>query len=105
MRVALDATPLTLSSGGLARYTAELTRALSENFQDDVFTLMSNQPFPMPEPARNNLTRGGGARSPLERRWWLWGVNRELGRSGCQLFHGTNFEVPYVPPCTIFRPG
>jgi len=97
MRVAIDATPLTLSSGGLARYTAELTRALAENFQDDAFTLMSDQPFLMPEPARNNLTRGGGAGSPLERRWWLWGLNRELSRRGCQLFHGTNFEVPYVP--------
>ncbi|PYT31944.1 MAG: hypothetical protein DMG57_03485 [Acidobacteria bacterium] len=97
MRVAIDATPLTLSSGGLARYTAELTGALVKNFQDDVFTLMSDQPFPMPEPARNHLIRGGGARSPLERRWWFWGLNRELVRSGCQLFHGTNFEVPYVP--------
>ena len=41
MRVAIDATPLTLSSGGLARYTSELTLALSAQFPEDEYTLMS----------------------------------------------------------------
>ena len=48
MRVALDATPLTLSSGGLCRYTYELSRALAREFPDDEFFLLSDQPFPMP---------------------------------------------------------
>jgi glycosyltransferase involved in cell wall biosynthesis len=34
---------------------------------------------------------------PLRRRWWLYGLNRELARRRVDVFHGTNFEVPYVP--------
>jgi glycosyltransferase involved in cell wall biosynthesis len=76
MRVAIDATPLTLSSGGLARYTAELTGALSAQFPEDAFDLVS----PMGQPL-----------------WWLWGVQREMDRLQAEVFHGTNFEVPYLP--------
>jgi glycosyltransferase involved in cell wall biosynthesis len=75
MRVAIDATPLTLSSGGLARYTSELTQALSAQFPEDEYTLISE-----PEPL-----------------WWLLGVQREMTHLGSNLFHGTNFEVPYLP--------
>ncbi|MGC9970367.1 MAG: glycosyltransferase family 1 protein [Bryobacteraceae bacterium] len=82
MRVALDATPLTLSSGGLARYVSELHRALEAAFPEDEFPLVA-----APSLARNFL----------ERRWWLCGLNRELSRRRVDVFHGTNFEVPYVP--------
>ena len=44
MRVALDATPLLLSSGGLARYTAELSVALAENYPADEFVLRFQKP-------------------------------------------------------------
>src|SRR5260221_113951 len=97
MRVALDATPLVLTSGGLARYTAELSRALADRYPEDEFVLLSDQAFTMPEPHRGNLRAGGHPRNALERRWWLWGVEREMDRLGCLLFHGTNFEVPYLP--------
>jgi hypothetical protein len=40
---ALDATPLSLTSGGLCRYVSALSRALAESFPDDIFVLMSNQ--------------------------------------------------------------
>jgi alpha-1,3-rhamnosyl/mannosyltransferase len=76
MRVAIDATPLTLSSGGLARYTAELAGALSAQFPEDEYNLVS--------PIGQLL-------------WWLWGVQRETDRLECEVFHGTNFEVPYLP--------
>ena len=99
MRVAIDATPLTLSSGGLRRYTWELSRALAENFPQDEFLLVSDQPFAMPPLAPANLSRGGGPHHPAERRWWLWGLARELQRLGAGLFHGTDFAVPYVPRC------
>lgn len=88
MRVALDATPLTLSSGGLARYVSELSRALVRTFPGDEFLLTSDQPF---------SSRTAAPRGWLERRWWLWGLNRELARQRVDVFHGTNFEVPYVP--------
>lgn len=100
MRVALDATPLA-SSGGLRRYTAELARALAAEFLEDEFLLASDQPFEMPQPAPSNLFRAGGPRNRLERRWWSWGLNRELARQRCELFHGANFEVP----CVALRPS
>jgi glycosyltransferase involved in cell wall biosynthesis len=96
MRVAIDATPLTLSSGGLRRYTLELSVALAENFPEDEFFLVSDQPFEKPRAAPPNLRRGCGPRRPIERRWWLWGLDRELQRLGVELFHGTDFEVPYI---------
>ena len=97
MRIALDASPLTLNTGGLARYTAALSAALAENYPEDDFSLLSDRPFHMPAGSHTNLTRGGIPRNALERRWWLWGVQCEMNRSRCALFHGTNFEVPYAP--------
>ncbi len=97
MRVAIDATPLTLSSGGLRRYTLELSVALAARFPEDEYFLVSDQPFEMPRPAPPNLLPGGGPRHKAERRWWLWGLHRELQRLGAGVFHGTDFAVPYVP--------
>lgn len=96
MRVAIDATPLTLSSGGLSRYTQELSVALAERFPEDEYLLLSDQPFRMPENAPPNLRLGGRPRNALERRWWLWGLDRELDRQQVALFHGTDFAVPYL---------
>ena len=95
MRVALDAAPLTLSSGGLRRYVWELSRALAETFPEDEYLLLSDQPFTAP--AAPNLAVGAGPRHWLDRRWFLWGLNRELARRRVDLFHGTNFEVPWLP--------
>ncbi|MGH9594668.1 MAG: glycosyltransferase family 4 protein [Bryobacteraceae bacterium] len=95
--IALDATPLALSSGGVSRYTQELARALAENYPYEQYWLLSDQVFRMPEPAIGNLHQGGGPRSPIERKWWTWGLNREMDRRGVQLFHGTDFSVPYLP--------
>src|SRR6266550_8460128 len=97
MRVALDATPLTLSSGGLARYTSELAVALASQFPEDEYYLVSDQDFELPSGAPSNLRRGAGPAGLLERRWWLWGVQREMHRLGAEIYHGTNFEVPYLP--------
>ena len=97
MRVAIEATPLTLSSGGLARYTSQISVALARTFPDDEFFLVSDQPFAMPEPSPPNLRRGGGPRSAAERRWWLWGLNREAARLHADVVHGTDFAVPYLP--------
>ena len=97
MRVAIEAASLTLSSGGLARYTAELSLALARNFPADEFVLVSDQPFPMPEPRPMNLKRGGGPRNAAERRWWLWGLTHEAVRLGADVVHGPDFAVPYIP--------
>lgn len=101
MRIALDATPLILTSGGLPRYVSELALALASQFPEDDYLLLSDQPFSLPRPCGGestppNLTRGRGAQKELDRRWWLWGVRQAIRESGAQLFHGTNFEVPYL---------
>jgi glycosyltransferase involved in cell wall biosynthesis len=80
--VAIDGTPLTVSSGGVRRYTEELIRALRATFPDDSFHVISDQ-----------LQTVSG----LNRRWWTIGVQREMRRLRCDLFHGTEFSVPYLP--------
>ena len=97
MRVAIEAASLALSSGGLARYTSELSLALAREFPDDEFILLSDQPFRMPAPAPSNLKRGGGPRNAIDRRWWLWGIQREMNRLRADLVHGPDFAVPYIP--------
>src|SRR6185312_1938023 len=96
MRVAIEAATLALTSGGLARYTSELSLALARCFPDDEFFLTSDQPFHMPTGAPPNLRRGGGPRNAVERRWWLWGLARELNRLSADLVHGPDFAVPYL---------
>ncbi len=96
MRVAIEAASLALTSGGLARYTSELSLALARSFPEDEFFLISDQPFSMPAGAPANLRRGGTPRNMLERRWWLWGLAREMGRLGADLVHGPDFAVPYL---------
>jgi glycosyltransferase involved in cell wall biosynthesis len=80
--VAIDATPLTTSSGGVRRYTEELVRVLREEFPEDEYHLISDQTQPV---------RG------LDRRWWTVGVQRAIRRLGSEVFHGVEFSVPYIP--------
>ena len=96
MRVAIEAASLALTSGGLARYTCELSLALARAFPGDEYYLVSDQPFNMPAGAPPNLKRGGGPRNAVERRWWLWGLSREMSRLRAELIHGPDFAVPYL---------
>ncbi len=84
-------------TGGVCRYTSELTLALAECFPKDEFWLVSDQPFPRLNSAPGNVKYGLGPQSTLERRWWLWGLQSELSRLKIDVFHGTDFAVPYVP--------
>jgi glycosyltransferase involved in cell wall biosynthesis len=95
--IALDATPLTVSTGGVGRYTLELARALACEYPEDHYWLLSDQPFLSPSDVLPNLHVGDGPRSPAERKWWTWGLDREMRRHGVELFHGTDYSVPYVP--------
>ncbi|HZT38868.1 MAG TPA: glycosyltransferase family 1 protein [Bryobacteraceae bacterium] len=97
MRIALDATPLTEPTGGVRRYTEELARALSACYPNDEIWLVSDQPFESDLLQLPNVRRGLGPQSPLARKWWLWGIRRELSRIGADVFHGVDFSVPYLP--------
>jgi glycosyltransferase involved in cell wall biosynthesis len=94
--IALDVTPLTVPTGGVTRYTLELARALSRRFPEDQYWLLSDQAFEIPETLAPNVHAGELPDSALSRRWWLWGVQREMSRRGAHVFHGTDFSVPYL---------
>jgi glycosyltransferase involved in cell wall biosynthesis len=96
MHVALDATPLSVPSGGIRRYTAELACALADRFPEDTYHLLSDQPFEMPGQA-HNLLQGMRPGSTIARRWWTFGLSREMQRLGVDVFHGTDFGAPYLP--------
>lgn len=95
MTIALDATPLAVSTGGVRRYTEELSRALARAYPDDRYWLVSDQGFPELEEAPANLAAGGKPRNFAERKWWAFGLDREIRRLGAEVFHGTDFSVPY----------
>ncbi len=99
MRIALDATPLTLTTGGIRRYTEELSLALARGFPGDEFILLSDQEFrPIPG-APENLILAGSPRGVSRRRWWSAGLPLEIRRRGVGVFHGTDFATPYLPVC------
>src|SRR2546426_35549 len=90
MRVALDATPLALTTGGLTRYTAELSRALADRYPESDFVLISDQAFTMPEPLGGSLRAGGRPRGG-HRAFPRCGVGRGSGAAwgfGCLSSHG-----------------
>jgi glycosyltransferase involved in cell wall biosynthesis len=97
VRVVLESASLAISSGGLSRYTSELSLALARCYPDDQFFLASDQPFRLAANAPLNLARGGGPRNSLERRWWFWGLSGEARRLGADVIHGPDFSVPYLP--------
>lgn len=98
MKVALDSTPLLEKTGGISRYTAELSRALAETFPSDKVILLSDQLVECPA-GPPNLTCGRRPDGWLARRWWSFGLSREIRRTGAEVFHGTDFAVPYLPIC------
>lgn len=91
MNVALDATPLTESTGGIRRYTIELAAALAREFPQDGYTLISDQSYQHP-PIDGMLFQSQPASA-----WWSYSLPRELSRRRIDLFHGTDFAVPYLP--------
>lgn len=82
LTVALDGTPLMGPIGGIRRFTEQLILALRNEFPGDNYIPVSDQFAPTPK--------------GLEKRWWLYGLNKALKRSGTQVFHGTDFAVPYL---------
>ncbi len=97
MIVALDATPLTVPTGGIRRYTLELARALACGHPRDEYWLVSDQPFGVPENAPSNLRAADPPRTAVARKWWVWGLQQEMMRRRVEVFHGTDFSVPYLP--------
>ena len=88
MKIAIDSTPLSVRHSGISRYTWELAYALAHRYRHDEIALLSDQVEP-----------GVGQKSILDRRWWLWGLPRALAEMKADVFHGTDFSVPYRKVC------
>ena len=76
MRIALDGMPLAPPLTGVGHYTAELARSLAVVAPSDSFTFIS--PSGM-----------------LKKRWWSLGLPLHLLRNSFDVFHGTNYEIPF----------
>ena len=112
MRVAIEAATLTMTSGGLARYTSELSLALARCFPDDEFYLAqrpalfhapgrSRQPAPRRRPAQRHgtpLVALGHCRAKWLASAPTW-CTVQISRS--PTFRGGRASSP----STIFRPG
>lgn len=102
MKVALDATPLTVLKSGIGEYTCQLARHLALRFPQDEFLLLSNFPF-APVAATPNLRSVFYPTNWLSGRWWLVGLPRVLQHEKVSVFHGTDYAVPLLPlqPCVL----
>lgn len=96
LKIALDATPLSVRTGGVRRYTEELACALARRHPRDAYFLVSDQEFAL-HSELPNLIECWPPRGAWTRRWWSIGLARELRRLEVDVFHGTDFAVPYVP--------
>ncbi len=99
MRIALDAAPLTLPAGGIRRYTVELALALAdENPRDEIF-LVSDRAVSLPEriQTRRNIFAIAPCSVLARAKWWSLGLPLTLLRLRADVFHGTDFSVPYIP--------
>lgn len=76
MNIALDGMPLASPLTGVGHYTAELARNLAMVAPSDSFTFISPHGL-------------------LKRRWWSLGLPLHLLRNSFDLFHGTNYEIPF----------
>jgi glycosyltransferase involved in cell wall biosynthesis len=105
LRIAIDATPLTCATGGIRRYVVELTRALALGFPGDELILLSDQEgWQLPDELRDipNVQAPPPYQHPLlgkwlRRKWWSAGLPAALRRHRADVFHGTDFSVPYLP--------
>lgn len=100
MRIALDATPLTAPPGGTRRYVTELARALARRFPDDEIHLLTDQrgwSAGAELTGLENVVVSPPAGPSFGDKWWSAGLPWELARRRIDVFHGTDFSIPYLP--------
>jgi glycosyltransferase involved in cell wall biosynthesis len=101
MRVGLDGYPLAEPRTGVGHYTLELARALALIAPSDQFELVSPAPFDpsaLEEINQANLSNLSAVHletSRIRGHWWAVGLPLYVTKTRFDLFHGTNFEVPF----------
>jgi len=101
MRIGLDGYPLAEPRTGVGHYTLELARALALIAPSDQFELVSPAPFSssaLEEINHANLPNLRAVHlktSRIRGHWWAVGLPLYVTKARFDLFHGTNFEVPF----------
>lgn len=98
MRIALDAAPLSQPFGGIRRYVIELTRALAAANPGDTFILIADRIGIEPPGDLVSLANVEWMEPRpawLGAKWWSLGLPWTLRRARVDVFHGTDFSVPY----------
>ncbi len=101
MRVGLDGYPLAEPRTGVGHYTLELARALALIAPSDQFELVSPAPFDPSTLEEINQANPSNLRavhletSRIRGHWWAVGLPLYVAKARFDLFHGTNFEVPF----------
>ena len=101
MRIGLDGYPLAEPRTGVGHYTLELARALALIAPSDRFELVSPAPFSssaLEEINQANLSNLRAVHlktSRIRGHWWAVGLPLYVTKARFDLFHGTNFEVPF----------
>lgn len=115
MRIGIDVTPLQrraegagelgraagggrAATGGVPRYVQELLRHWWMVFPEDELLAFSDQEVELPAEVAERV-HVLGPRSRSEQRWWLYGLPKRLAEEGVEVFHGTEFSVPYRRSC------
>ena len=100
MRFGLDGVPLREKMSGIGHYTLELARALAAVAPEHEFEIVSPDSFSSIENTAPNLHFTNAQARGLKRRyWWPVGLPLYCRRASFDLFHGTNFDLPYWTTC------
>jgi len=107
MRIGLDGLPLAYVKTGVGHYTFELARALAGLDPASQFEIVypsTSLSISLPldgdrSPLPGNLQLARVPVGPIGRHWWSAGLPRYIKRSGFDLFHGTNYDVPLWRRC------
>lgn len=104
MHIGLDGLPLTTPKTGVGHYTFELAHALAKLEEESRFDLLypstyPNLSFPDSPAVPINLKLERVQVGPMGRHWWSAGLPRYIRQKGLDLFHGTNYDVPFWRGC------
>ena len=99
MRIGLDGYPLVWPKTGVAHYTFELARELARLAPEHSFDLIAPAAYPREVLEQieeiPNLRAVSVKTNIITRRWWAIGLPAYVKRAQLDLFHGTNYEVPF----------
>jgi len=100
MKIGIDGIPLSAAKTGVGHYTFEVARALAVAQPQEEFQVVSQIPFvaaaiESTEPTPGNLAFIHEPVNAFTKHWWTLGLPLYMRRNSFDLFHGTNYEIPF----------